>query len=164
MVLEKIAAVRPDVVIMDANWIGASVPTYYVGPDYMAHLATFVGTLLEKGAKSVFVMGQIPTWKNSLPAVLTRKFVMRDRAIPERTYEGVLPVSLEMDARMRAVKFPAGATYLSMKDVLCNESGCLTSVGPNLETDLTVWDYGHLTPKAAEYVCNALFGKLPLFQ
>jgi hypothetical protein len=60
------------------------------------------------------------------------------------------------------MKLPDGVTYLSVKDVLCNEAGCLTAVGPNLESDLTVWDYGHLMPHAAKFVCDALFASIEL--
>jgi hypothetical protein len=43
----------------------------------------------------------------------------------------------------------------------------LTAVGPNLEEDLTVWDYGHLTPAASSFVTRsmiapALAGMVPL--
>jgi hypothetical protein len=61
-----------------------------------------------------------------------------------------------MDTKMKAIEFPAGVIYLSLRDLLCNESGCLTSVGPNIGTDLTVWDYGHLTPAASSFVVQSL--------
>lgn len=162
MVVEKIGAIHPDVVVLTSNWLVASVPTYYVGADYWADLTSYLATLRHAGAKKVFVVGMVPTWRGSLPSVLTRRFVMRDRPIPTRTFEGVEPESLAIDAHMRSLKLPDGVTYLSVKDVLCNESGCLTMVGPNLESDLTVWDYGHMMPNAAKVVCDTLFAGIPL--
>jgi peptidoglycan/LPS O-acetylase OafA/YrhL len=162
MVLEKVGSTHPDVVVFTTNWLVASVPAFYVGPDYRAHLTGYLATLRRAGAKKVFVVGMVPTWKSSLPSVLTRNFVMRDRPIPARTFEGVQADSLAMDGRMRSMNLPDGVTYLSVKDVLCNEAGCLTAVGPNLESDLTVWDYGHLMPHAARFVCDALFASIQL--
>jgi hypothetical protein len=43
-----------------------------------------------------------------------------------------------------------------MRDVLCDAAGCLTAVGPDLERDIVVWDYSHLTPAAARYVAQVL--------
>lgn len=158
MVRKKVAEIRPEVVIFDSNWLGASAAPYYVGSEYTTHLASYLTELLKSGAKKVFVVGQIPTWKNALPAVLIRKFVMRGLPIPERTYEGVQRDSLALDSRMRVARFPEGVTYLSVKDALCDDTGCLTAVGPDLARDLLVWDYGHLTPQGAAYVAKKLFG------
>jgi hypothetical protein len=44
-----------------------------------------------------------------------------------------------------------GVIYISAYDVLCNEKGCLTHLGPK-PTDLTAVDTGHLTPAAAKYL------------
>ena len=61
---------------------------------------------------------------------------------------------------MRLFKYPPGVTFLSMDDLLCNEKGCLTMVGPKLETDLIVWDYGHLTTAGSKYVSERLFADI----
>jgi hypothetical protein len=61
-----------------------------------------------------------------------------------------------MDARMRSLDYPDGVTYLSLKDVLCDELGCLTMVGPDLQSDIVVWDYGHLTVNGAEFATRML--------
>jgi len=61
-----------------------------------------------------------------------------------------------MDTTMRAIEYPSAVTYLSLRDLLCNAAGCLTSVGPDLEHDLVVWDYGHLTAAASNFVAHAL--------
>jgi hypothetical protein len=56
-----------------------------------------------------------------------------------------------MDRRLRELKFGPNVTYLSLKDLLCNDSGCLTMVGPVPKTDLIVHDYGHLTEAGADF-------------
>jgi hypothetical protein len=57
---------------------------------------------------------------------------------------------------MKSFHYPTGVTYFSMRDVLCDAAGCLTAVGPDLERDIVVWDYSHLTPAAARYVAQVL--------
>jgi hypothetical protein len=161
MVYDQIGVTRPDLLIINSNWLGASAAPYYVGDvNYMDHLSSYLARVIEKGAKKVVVVGQVPTWKASLPALLIRRYVMAGRPIPARTYEGVQAESLEMDSRMKAVKFPEGVTYLSVRDALCDQAGCLTAVGPNPESDLVVWDYGHFTRRGAEFVSKRLFDGL----
>ena len=86
-----------------------------------------------------------------------RDFVLRGETIPERTTQGLVPESLGIDAEMAALPYPEGTSYLSIAKVLCNEAGCLTAISPDLENDLTAWDYGHLTPSVARHVAAALF-------
>jgi hypothetical protein len=47
-----------------------------------------------------------------------------------------------------------------MDEILCEKDQCLTMVGPNLESDLIVWDYGHLTEAGAKYVVEKLFANI----
>jgi hypothetical protein len=95
-------------------------------------------------------------WFPSLPENLARNFVQGDRPIPQRTSVGLDPASLAVDTLMKSFHYPAGVTYLSMRDVLCDAAECLTAVGPDLEHDIVVWDYSHLTPAAARYVAHVL--------
>jgi hypothetical protein len=60
---------------------------------------------------------------------------------------------------LRAQHYPANVSYLSLKDLLCDRSGCLTMVGPNLKSDLIVYDYGHLTKSGADFVTRNLLAK-----
>ena len=65
-------------------------------------------------------------------------------------------MSLAIDDQMAALTFPQGVIYASMKDTLCTDAGCLTRVGPDVATDLTVWDYGHLTVSGAKFTAQTL--------
>jgi hypothetical protein len=135
----------------------ASGSPYFIGKDdYFTALVAKLKNIQATGVQTIIVIGQIPTWQPSLPNSLAQNFVRKNAPIPQRTFEGVDPGSLQMDAKMRAIEFPAGVIYLSLKDLLCNEAGCLASVGPDLGTDLTVWDYGHLTPAASSFVVQSL--------
>ena len=156
LVMKTIAEVKPDLVIVDAQWLAASGDERFINDNYFAHLIAKLNDVLRLGAKRIAVVGQIPNWRPSLPESLALSFVRNDEPIPRRTFIGIDPKSLNIDAIMRTLNYPSGATYFSMKDVLCNEAGCLTNIGPDLEHDIVVWDYGHLTAAASNFVAYAL--------
>jgi len=66
---------------------------------------------------------------------------------------------LSMDAAMQAARTSDGITYLSLRQALCNEQGCLTHVGQQYPDDLLVHDYGHLTQHGAQYITEQFLGK-----
>jgi peptidoglycan/LPS O-acetylase OafA/YrhL len=158
LVLSRLAQVPVDVLVIDAHWIVAATSPYFLGTEsYLEHLNSLLSKYLSIGVKKILVVGQIPTWKGGLPKHISNNFLKKDLSIPKRTYQGVDPASLEMDRLMASAEYPHNVTYFSMKDLLCDASGCLTSVG-DLGTDLIVWDYGHLTKKGSAFVSQALKG------
>jgi peptidoglycan/LPS O-acetylase OafA/YrhL len=157
LALNTISELHPDLVILDSYWLVASRPPYFVGGgDYFAHMVEELNDLERRGTKRLIVVGQMPTWNPSLPESIAFNFVRNNESIPQRTFLSVAPDSLQMDATMRAVKYPPNVTYLSMKDALCDDAGCLTAIGPNLDQDLVLWDYGHLTRKGSEFITRSL--------
>jgi peptidoglycan/LPS O-acetylase OafA/YrhL len=161
-VAEQIKIAHPDVLIIDAHWLNESGPTYFKGDgDFISYLEARIAALKLLAVKKIIVVGQIPTWTADLPDILARRYVIRAKSIPERTFSDIEPASLRMDSRMKAMSYPADTTYLSLKDALCNETGCLTSIGPNLDTDILVWDYGHLSRNGAIFVTENVI-KRPL--
>jgi hypothetical protein len=151
-----ISTVAPDLVIIDAWWMEAMKAPNFAGGDYAALLLAKIGELQQRGAKAIFVIGEMPIWQPSLPEALARNFVQRDLPIPKRTLVGIDRDSLALDRAMKSFPYPSGVTYLSVKDALCDADGCLTAVGPDLANDIVVWDYGHLTPAAAQYLTHGL--------
>ena len=153
----KISVLKPDVVIFDSFWLTASQPPYFIGGgDYFTTLLAKIKDIQNSGVKKIIVVGEIPTWNPSLPEALARAFVRNNLPIPQRTFQGINQDSLRMDVKMRTLEFPPGVTYLSPKDLLCDADGCLTAVGPDLGSDMTVWDYGHLTLAASSFVVRSL--------
>jgi hypothetical protein len=67
----------------------------------------------------------------------------------------------ELDSDLRERSRLAGATYISPIDAMCNEEGCITRVGDNLD-DIVTWDGQHLTVAGSIYLVDrfpgALFG------
>ncbi|MGM4932777.1 acyltransferase family protein [Tardiphaga sp. 619_E2_N8_5] len=142
---DAIRRIKPDVLILNAYWLHESTPLFYKGPDFISHLEARFLQLQQLGAKKVIVVGQIPTWKGFLPDILARRYVQAGRAIPIRTNADLDQASIEMDRKMRVMRFPPNTYYVPLVDALCNAEGCLTRFGDDLAHDLVVWDYGHLT-------------------
>jgi peptidoglycan/LPS O-acetylase OafA/YrhL len=156
LVAQSIAAVKPDIVIIDTWWTDAMKPPAFLGGDFNAALSAKLDDFRQRGAKAIILVGEIPVWFPSLPENLARNFVQGNRPIPQRTLVGLDQASLAVDTLMKSFRYPADVTYLSMRDVLCDTTGCLTAVGPDLEHDIVVWDYSHLTPAASRYVAHVL--------
>jgi hypothetical protein len=158
--LELIGKEKPDIVILFALYMN-----YPVAPDnteklpFEKFIVRTTQTYIDLGVKRVIVVGQIPTWTEDLPNILLRKYILNRKAVPDRTYDGVAPESLNWDKIMAEQKYPADVSYVSLKHFLCDASGCLTKTGPNLKTDLIVMDYGHLTQSGADYVTENLLSK-----
>lgn len=157
MAIDKISTLRPDLVVIDSFWSKASTPPSFVGGgEFFGHLLAKLQDIERRGAKRILIVGQIPTWPPSLPENLAQNFVERDIAIPKRTFVGVDQQSLRMDVEMRNIKFSPAVTYISVRDALCNDFGCLTAVGSDLARDLVVYDHSHLTPAASEFLARSL--------
>lgn len=152
---QKIAEQKPELVIFAAYHTNKKMADFYHEKvEYPLFIQQQAQQMAESGAQRVIVVGEIPTWDISLPHVLNRYFLRESKAIPKRTYAGVTPSSLVMDTTMRQLSYHSKVTYFSLKDVLCQQQGCLTHVGERLPDDLIVHDYGHLTQAGSQYVIN----------
>lgn len=160
---DTIARTRPDVVILFGNYINHTDPQSSNGSmiSYEEFLFAKLQEIKNSGAKNVIFIGQIPTWKGSLPHTLVKNFLLNKMEIPRKTYTGIQQDSMDWDLRMKMRHYPEGITYVSLRDALCDGQGCLTMVGADLPKDLIVWDYGHLTQSGAKYVTDRTI--VPIF-
>ncbi|MEA1677219.1 acyltransferase family protein [Nitrospirillum sp. BR 11163] len=153
LILARIKEEKPDTVILFANYaIPGTSPEYGDDVPYDEVILRRTEEIREAGVRKVIVLGMIPTWESDLPKVLLRRFVAKRQNIPARTYDGINKQSFEWDEKLRSKKYPDGVIYVSLKDALCNEQGCLAVVGPDLKTDVLQFDYGHLTKAGAGYI------------
>ena len=159
--LKEISRLRPELVIIDFYWAELARN----GP-IEQHLLDHITELNNLGVRNIVVVGQIPTWGNDLglPRYLITNFAALNLKIPSRLprlrVDNDPPGTMEY---MRFFEYPPGVTFISMDDLLCNGKGCLTMIGPNLATDLIVWDYGHLTDSGSKYVSERLFDDIENF-
>ncbi len=156
----QIQTIKPDLVMLFAHHLfRAKDPYYGESINYPAHLWKAAAKLKSEGIKNVWIIGDIPNWQESLPHAMNFNFLRHDKPVPERTYVYVVRESLKMDEILRAEDNHQGVEYVSLKDALCNDKGCLTKVGTDFPNDLIVMDYGHLTKNGAAYLSEQVLGE-----
>ncbi len=143
--LGRAAALRPQLVILAADWLAA--PTN--------ELAPLVRQLRALGAKRIVVIGPVPRWKTPLPYLLAQHSTQL-QSMPTRLDEQALDPRLwSMDQRLRTEAAALGLDYLSALGVLCNGKACRTR-SSELSAELTSWDEAHLRPQASAQLAEAL--------
>jgi len=112
--------------------------------------------LLKNGVGKVIFMGPTPHWEMDLSEIILRDLWVNT---PERTFYG-LDQSFVDNNKQLAEEFLSSDNgsfiYVNMIDFFCNKDGCLTRVGKDKKTDITSWDYGHLTPLASDFLAKNL--------
>lgn len=155
-ILNRIKQNKPEIVLFFANYQQYPEKNETEIKDYESFISAATQEIEMLGVAHLIVLGQIPTWSFGLPTELSRRFVLNRKPIPKRTYEGINPASLQEDKKLKGLHFSGNTLFISLRDHLCTEEGCLTSVGSNYATDLLVFDYGHLTPQGAKYVTEEI--------
>lgn len=161
-VLSRIHKAAPDVLIISGYWLryqqGMAKYTRYDGSDYLGFMRDNLLRIAQENKTRIIVVGDPPIWEDDLAWVLNRNFLRRGRTLPERTFEGIVPESLELDKLMEQQLLTAGASYISLQKYLCAQDGCLTMLGKNLPDDLIMSDSNHLSRVAAAYAANTVVG------
>jgi hypothetical protein len=142
-VLAQIAQIKPDVVLLHGTW-----------EKYLDHLAETVAALKATGAR-VVVLGSVPYWKYGLPNEVMRYWMLHHALIPERSDR--VDADRAIDDKMRTAVVPAGAEFISARDALCNDAGCLARLGDKA-SDLSASDQVHLTENASVFLVKSIIG------
>jgi len=157
--MSAVERIEPDIVILHSRWDLVLGSIDELGLDRETVIVDFLTSLRASGGSEILVVGPVPTFTAGLPALLLQE-VQRNPSyeLPLRSIQWVDPSSLKADRDLRnlATSFPAGVRYLSLIDGICNADGCLIRVGDDPRTDLLVWDYGHLTRAASEFLVREL--------
>jgi peptidoglycan/LPS O-acetylase OafA/YrhL len=144
-ILNKIRALRPEIVMLHANWLN---PRYDLD-----HLPTTLAALRRLGVRKVVLVGAVPVWPKPLPKLVVKYYQVWGR-VPERL---ALPASREItqsDARLGEIAKNFGIAFVAPADDLCNQNGCLATMGE--PPVITAFDYEHLTQEAAELVARSV--------
>ncbi len=145
--IERIKNERPERVILAANWT-----------DYdWRRVQVTIDELRRIGYDQIEIVGPAPQWKESLYKQLYLNYLAtKDENIPYRMNFGLNNNFLEIEPRLKAIAMKNKIDYLSIVDVLCNTSGCITRFGEN-SSDLASFDGGHLTSAASIYVVSRFY-------
>jgi peptidoglycan/LPS O-acetylase OafA/YrhL len=141
-VLERIANERPFKVVLAANW------TDY---DWRQVQSTLIA--LEKvNYHQIDIVGPAPQWNDSLYKQLYLNYMStKNPEIPKRMQFGLNPNFLDIEPKLMALANEYHVNYISIVNILCNPSGCITRFGDTADT-LASFDGGHFTDMASQYV------------
>lgn len=140
-VFEFIKKTHPDKIIMSAYWVnygssGSPIDT--------------IKELRKIGVKNIDLFGPGPVWENGLP----RQFFTSSNSIanfPERMNQGFDENFEIVDRQLRERAEKLDVRYISVRDILCNSYGCLTRLGPLMNSVINR-DSDHLTKVGSEFV------------
>ena len=151
-VIERIRELRPDLVVLHATWKG--------NPQLLqAGLAETIKRLRAIPINKVVLLGPVPSWSGSGLSANVVDYYYRNgfSLIPERTTYRLVDDGLE--TQMHNMANDLGIEYISARQILCNQDGCLARVGQN-GASLTAFDYAHMTVAGSTYLVGALLPDL----
>jgi peptidoglycan/LPS O-acetylase OafA/YrhL len=132
--VEKIGSMKPDTIILAANWA-----IYDGGPNAALvdqdSIREVVDRLKAIGVRRIVGVGQFPVWHYAVPKLIAREY--RDgRASPAaaatsppmRSSNNLEARTFAADQNARRWFLSAGATFMSPLATLCNDAGCLLTV------------------------------------
>jgi peptidoglycan/LPS O-acetylase OafA/YrhL len=113
--------------------------------------------LRQSGITNIDVVGPVPFWMDKLPRLLYLQFKAdKFHRIPERMADGLRKEVFQVDSAMEDFTKKLKVNYISPIKILCNESGCITTVGGqgNVGDVPIVYDKLHLTNKGAQFLVS----------
>lgn len=143
-VMRRVVLNKVGRVVMAARWSGQGWPG--IAPNVAAAIAE----LRKLGVKRIDIVGQLPEWGSTLPVSLFQAY-QKDKELHQRMTYGLAPGGEALDSSLRAFAISNHVNFISPREILCNEQGCLTMIGGRLDA-LTSFDRGHLTVPASEFV------------
>jgi hypothetical protein len=137
-VLGRIAQLKPDVVILDSTWRLSE-------EDARAGLKRTADALKALNVNKVVALGPVATWVDDLPTNVRDYFSETGSVLPERTWYRTNDAwTRPADVFLAQMAGSVGLAYVSMRNIMCDEDGCVTRIGPN-GSQLMSFDTGHLT-------------------
>ena len=147
-----IGRLRPDVVIMSADW--SLYANGFLDP---TRITETVRRLYAMGVPHVIVIGPVPEWAMPLPQALLRDFGISSDPVPE--YRTNAP-PFRVEATISAAVTAAGARYVSAIDALCDDHrGCLATVTTANGPEPTAWDKAHFTTAGSIAFINKIWDR-----
>jgi peptidoglycan/LPS O-acetylase OafA/YrhL len=151
-VLELAARLRPDRVVLAANWVPRDGRHDAIRS--RESLRRTVAALREIGVLEIVLVGPLPRWRVSPSRVLLGS--SETPLEPLRNISDLDISEIETDARMAAEARELGVAYASPLAALCNGSGCLLSVIEGRQIQAIAFDSTHLSAAGSRALVAAL--------
>jgi peptidoglycan/LPS O-acetylase OafA/YrhL len=139
-VLDAIVSVRPDVVLLSANWLDGIYARATA-----TELPALIARLRDAGV-AVVVVGPTPALDGPLPLLFVIWSRLKNLLPP--LSKRVVPQLWDIDARLQAVSSASGARYVSPLQAMCPDRVCQLFV----DGAPIMWDAGHLTAEGSALV------------
>ena len=148
-VATKIATLKPDTVILAADWklYDARGGWGLVDPEAVR---STVAQIRSMGVGRIVAIGQVPVWQGAAPRI--QMYALRTHWSLLMQHNDGLPVVRNMtylqstvyvvDAKIRQMFAGTGVIYISPLATFCNEQGCLLATP---DGDIIDWDDSHFT-------------------
>jgi peptidoglycan/LPS O-acetylase OafA/YrhL len=153
LVLEKIENIKPDIVVLAADWMDLSYD--------IDRLDDTVKQLKAQNINNIWLIGTVPRWPMPLPRYLLN---IARKSQDHRILDRVLPLdTLHTDELLMKKASSLGIKFYSPKDAFCNQEGCLTNVTDQKGTKKIVnFDICHLTDDGSAHFARSFVDKLEL--
>ncbi len=151
-VLDKIADIKPDLVILQALWSRYN----------LQDLARTLDALKKMNLR-VVIIGEMPTWKLHLPDAIY-KYWREHGDVPQGKMTDYLlnDNAFVHEPIVREFAQQQGVRYIPTLPSICSERKCMWNLSDEKKSDLTFFDYGHLSPNGAIYFVRSIADQLPL--
>lgn len=139
-VFQKIRELRPNTVVLAANWMIYNGEDTWNELDF-TKLKDTIQMLRGLNIRNIIIFGQLPAFDAHQPDI--GQVVFRANKI-DRTFERFDRESVVADEKIKVFAQENKVSYVSPQDLLCNTEGCLISTSREKFYPLA-WDYSHLT-------------------
>ena len=140
-IVDLIRRSSPDIVLLHAYW-DANDTAENLKPTVEALRALNIGRIV--------VLGPVPAWMGGLSGAVATHYRRSGEVMSERSWQYVEKNS--GDSNMRKISAALGVDYISARDALCDDRGCVTRIGESL----LARDGIHLTPAGSTFLVDAI--------
>src|SRR5262249_46644651 len=147
---EEFAQLKPDIVVIGAAWFRFN---------HIERLSETLRFFRRIGVHRIVVLGAVPLWPKPPQSLLY--WAMRSdsqHSIPHRL-SVFNPLSFENDKAVKTISENLGARFISTRDILCNEQGCLVRLGDTAR-DIIQPDALHLSVTGSRYLVSRIAEKI----
>ncbi|RQR11269.1 acyltransferase [Burkholderia stagnalis] len=136
---------RPNILVLAAYW----------WPQDITKLGPTVEMARRAGVRRIVLLGPVPKWTAPLPELYWKYWRANHETLPARTKFGLDPSVAGVDRVGQQQANALAIEYVSAYQLMCNEQGCLTRVGPG-KGKISMIDTNHLSPDGGRALLNMI--------
>jgi hypothetical protein len=143
---EEFVRLKPDIVLIGAFWYQSA---------HIERLSETLRFFQRIGVRRIVVIGMVPFWREPTQ-VLLYKAMRADplHRIPDRL-SVFYPDNFRVDNELKTITANLSATFISARDIFCNEQGCFVRSGKTAKDILQV-DRGHFSASGSWYLISRI--------